>query len=589
LASEGNPLFVEEMVAMVRESPDGNVVVPPTIQALLAARLDQLEASERSVLQCGSVEGRTFHHGAVAALAAEESHITERLSGLVRKELVRPDKPVLQGEEAYRFRHLLIRDAAYDALPKATRAELHERFANWLEVQGRDLVELDEIVGYHLEQAYQYRRSLGLDDEQTETLGFRAAEKLAVAGRRAFGRNDMPAAVNLFQRATTLWPDHDVRRLTDLPALGRAMTELGDWEGAERILSEAMSAAEAQGKAVVAADASVALWFVRLHMDPQTTHERVQHELDEAVRVFEEAGDESRLASALAVSGTVAFWGGRAEEAAERLERALHHARHVGDRVQELHALRFLALALVFGPTPVSAALESLDELRGTGTGTQALEVALLRGRAHLEAMQGQFDLARKQIGAARSMAAELGLTMMVDGSLARAAAEIELLAGDPAAAEHWLAPSCAWLEQIGDLGHFASSAAYLGDALVQQERAEEAAPLIERASRWTLADDVDAQIALRRVQARILARAGEQNDAEQLAHEAVALAERTDSLDLQGDALRDLAEVLELGGKVAEAVPALERALAVCERKGNLVMVERMRERLAEVTAARG
>jgi hypothetical protein len=203
--------------------------------------------------------------------------------------------------------------------------------------------------------------------------------------------------------------------------------------------------------------------------------------------------------------------------------------------------------------------------------------------------MRGQFDLARRHMDAARSIAAELGLTMMVDGSLPRAAGEIELLAADPAAAERWLAPSCRWLEQIGDLGHFASSAAYLGDALLLQERADEAAPLIERGSRWTLADDMDAQIGLRRVQARILARAGEQEDAERLAHEAVALAERTDSPDLQGEALRDFAEVLELGGKASEAAPALERALALSERKGNVVMAARMKERLAELAATRG
>src|SRR5439155_12567604 len=151
--AEGNPLFVEEMVALVRASDDGDVPVPPTIQALLAARLDQLEPHERDVLQCGSVEGRVFHRGAVQALAPEEQQVTARLTALVRKELVRPDKAQLAGEDAFRFRHLLIRDAAYDALPKAVRADLHERLATWLEEHGADLVELDEILGYHLEQA----------------------------------------------------------------------------------------------------------------------------------------------------------------------------------------------------------------------------------------------------------------------------------------------------------------------------------------------------------------------------------------------------------------------------------------------------
>ena len=134
-AAGGNPLFVEEMLAMAGEA-DGEVVVPPTLQALLAARLDQLEPAERSVLERGAIEGEIFHRGAVQALAPEETQVTPRLAALVRKELIRPDRPQLAGEDGFRFRHLLIRDAAYDALPKATRADLHERFAAWLEQHG---------------------------------------------------------------------------------------------------------------------------------------------------------------------------------------------------------------------------------------------------------------------------------------------------------------------------------------------------------------------------------------------------------------------------------------------------------------------
>jgi predicted ATPase len=183
-AAEGNPLFVEEMVAMVRESSNGDVTVPPTIQALLAARLDQLDVTERSVLQRGAVEGRVFHRGTIQALTPDEPEAVARLTALVRKELVRPDQPQLPGEGAFRFRHLLLRDAAYGALPKSARAELHERFAGWLAHHGAVLVELDEILGYHLEQAAQCRAELGSSDLELCT---RAAEPLAAAGppRRA--------------------------------------------------------------------------------------------------------------------------------------------------------------------------------------------------------------------------------------------------------------------------------------------------------------------------------------------------------------------------------------------------------------------
>jgi AAA ATPase domain/Adenylate and Guanylate cyclase catalytic domain len=187
LAAEGNPLFVEEMLALAGGSPGREVAVPPTIQALLAARLDQLEASERSVLECGSVEGRVFHRGAVQALAPEQPHVPQRLVALVRKELVRPDIPQLAGEDAFRFRHLLIRDAAYEALPKASRAELHERFAGWIGERGQELVELDEVVAHHLEQAARYKIELGQPDVD---LAQRAAEGLATVGRRVLWRVD---------------------------------------------------------------------------------------------------------------------------------------------------------------------------------------------------------------------------------------------------------------------------------------------------------------------------------------------------------------------------------------------------------------
>src|SRR5262249_5851393 len=153
--------------------------------ALLAARIDQLDPAERGVLERGAVEGRTFHQRAVQALAPDEPQLLARLTALVRKELIRPDRPRIPGDEAFRFRHLLIRDAAYEGLPKATRAELHERFAIWLEEHGAGLVELDELLGYHLEQGYRYRSELGPLDDAARTTGMRAREHLAAAGRRA--------------------------------------------------------------------------------------------------------------------------------------------------------------------------------------------------------------------------------------------------------------------------------------------------------------------------------------------------------------------------------------------------------------------
>jgi predicted ATPase len=197
-AAGGNPLFVEEMVAMAAEGDGADLAVPPTIQALLAARIDQLDPGERGVLARGAVEGQVFHLGAVRALAPEEPEPGLRVTSLVRKELLRPEQSLLPAEDAYRFRHLLIRDAAYDALPKSSRAELHERFADWLDVSRPHMIEVDELRSYHLEQAVRYETELGHADP---TLIERAANQLAVAGRRALWRSDWRAAINLLERA----------------------------------------------------------------------------------------------------------------------------------------------------------------------------------------------------------------------------------------------------------------------------------------------------------------------------------------------------------------------------------------------------
>jgi predicted ATPase len=221
------------MIALLDESPADEVVVPPTIQALLAARLDQLDTAERGVLECGSVEGRIFHRGAVHALAPNEQQLTARLTALVRKDLVRPDPTQIAGDDAFRFRHVLIRDTVYDALPKAIRAELHESLAGWLEEHGHDLVELEEILGYHLEQAHRYRGELGPLTDEAGALGARAATHLALAGGKAHARGDAPAAVNLFTRAAAATPTGARSRLELLTELGQALFEAGDFISAE--------------------------------------------------------------------------------------------------------------------------------------------------------------------------------------------------------------------------------------------------------------------------------------------------------------------------------------------------------------------
>ncbi len=221
-AAEGNPLFVEEFLAMlieeglVRRAGDewigmtdlATIATPASIKALLAARLDRLPISEREVLQLAAVIGKTFTREAVEALVEAEARpdVARRLESVVRREIIRPDRSSPELLDAYRFRHILIRDAAYVTLPKGERAELHERFADFQErAAGDRLTEYEEVIGYHLEQATHYRQGLGRDDERTRDLARRAAQLLGAAGIHAIQRGDALASNRLLERCRAMW------------------------------------------------------------------------------------------------------------------------------------------------------------------------------------------------------------------------------------------------------------------------------------------------------------------------------------------------------------------------------------------------
>ncbi len=580
-AAEGNPLFIEQMVALVRESGDGEVAVPPTIQALLAARLDQLDASERAVLERGSVEGRIFHRRAVEALAPEDDAVATRLTALVRKELVRPDKAVFSGDDAFRFRHLLIRDAAYDGLAKATRAELHERFADWLETHGQDLVELDEILGYHLEQAYSYRRQLGLLEEDDAALAERAAGYLGASGRRASLRGDASAAVRFLERAAALLPTESRQRIKLLPALGDALLETGAWDRARDVLTEAVTTAERLRDRGTAAHATIGLVLLGLHTDPGASHAQVRAELEEAIRVFEALDDKSGLGSALRMAAMLRMWSGENSRAVEEMQRAAHHARDAGDRALEIEALAGIVIGLVYGPEPAATALVRVEDIERESNGATRLQAAALRAQAGLQAMLGRFDRARELVATADEMAAELGLENFRAAGILRMAGEIELMAGHPPAAERFFRQAYETLARDKDWGHLASVAPLLAEALLAQGHTDEAETLLAAAAGWAIEDDAEGQILIARASSKLAALRGDASAAEAHARHAVERARKSDELNAQARTLVTLADALELAGQREEASAALREALSLYEQKGNIVGVEQLRQRL--------
>ena len=564
-AAAGNPLFIGEMLAMT-QATGADVEVPPTLKALLAARLDQLDPAERRVLECGSVEGEVFHRGAVQALTPEEAHVTPRLAALVRRELIRSDRPQFAGEDGFRFRHLLIRDATYDALPKAVRAGLHEQFAAWLEQRGA-LVELDELLGYHLEQAARYKAELGQPDP---ALAGRAGERLAAAGHRALWRSDVRAAQLLLERALELTRPTRLDVVLELD-LAQAVAGQGRFAPAAAIADAAAERARAaddtSGQLLARVVASRYLSAVTAD-----TVDELEQLAEQALPLLEQSENHAGLASVWAAVCDVANNRGRFEDWAHAAEQALLETSLAGRGSVTLFSL---GSALVYGPRPADEALRILDSHLSENAQPQPLV-----NRAWLLTMLARFEEAAEIADEAddhyRDLTGGETLNEVLGG--------IAATAGRHEDAAELLREYCDQLEASGRIGYLSSSAPELGRSLCKLGRFDEAEPLAQRGRELASEDDLNAQMLWRQVQALVEANRGHHSHAEQLAREAVALGERTDALNWQGDALSDLAEVLHVSGQHAEAGATLSQALQRYERKMNLAQAAQTRDRLDEL-----
>jgi predicted ATPase len=571
-AAGGNPLFIEEMLAVAGEAR-GDVVVPPTLHALLGARLDQLDPAERSVLERGAIEGEIFHRGAVQALAPEEIQVTPRLAALVRKALIRSDKTQLQDEDAFRFRHLLIRDAAYDALPKATRADLHQRFATWLEHHGAELVELDEILAYHFEQACNCRAELGTPDD---ALAAAARRRLTAAGRRADRRADYGAAASLFKRAAALVPaaELDLALETDLI---EALHWSGSGDDAIRRAEYLAERAAAAGNRVAELCGQIKVGYLRLLLESEgAAAERLAALVEQALPVFQAAGDHLALHIAYNALAWVEEFHARMDAAFEAADRAAAHARQAGHVPPGPIGPR--AFGRFYGTTPVSELLAWLDEPEQRAGRDHWLSAF----RAGALAMLGRFAEARAILDETRTDLAERGVKLELAMITVFVSVWVELSADNAAAAAKYGTEACRQLEELGERAFLSTAAATFARTLCELDRLDEADAWAARATELGASDDAETQMLSRQARAKVLARRGEHAAAERLAHEAVAIGAKTDLLNWQGGANADLAEVLLLSGKASEAAAALGQALERYQRKGNLVMAGRTRARLA-------
>ncbi len=607
-ASEGNPLFVGELVRMLvhdgalkREGDRWTTGVelaalemPPTIQALLAARIERLRAEERTVLERAAVVGRQFSRTAVVHLLPPElaTDLDARLESLRRSELIEADVGWFVGEPALRFHHVLVRDAAYRRLLKGTRAELHDRFAGWLETRVGEAVEHDETIGWHLEQASQYLCELGPIDERGRALGDRAARYLAAAGRRALARDDLPLAASLLGRAVDRLDATDPARADLALDWCEALLAAGEVGPAARAIDEIRRfidgptssiapAGEGQGTApsdrLRAWHACFAGQLAAL-TDPQALRATADA-VAAAAEALASAGDAAGEAKAHSVHAMALARLGKVGASEAALDLALAAARRADDRRRANAVLAGAPVAALWGPSPVTRAsgrcLDVVRVLRIT-QGAPAVEAVALRCQGVLEALRGRTDAARRMIATSRRMVEELGITQrLLEADVC--AGIIELLEGDAVAAERCLSAAYDGLRNHGLGIDAAQAAALLGRAVLAQGRAAEAETLSHE-SEALAGDDLKAAIAWRGVRAEALARRGEHAAAVELARAAVDIAAATDALLDHADARLALAAALRAAGRRDAADVEETRTIELWEAKGATLLAERAR-----------
>ena len=520
--ADGNPLFLEEMAALAREAR-GTVDVPPTIRALLQARLDALNDDERVVVERGAVEGQVFHRGAVTALAPATPvvDVPGQLLSLVRKEVVRPDRAVIAGDDAFRFRHLLIRDTAYEALPKAVRAELHERFADWLEANV-ELVEQDEIVGYHLEQAALYRAELDPGDPAGAAVARRAAECLATAGRAASARGDLHATRNLLRRALALFQDRGDRRRV-IPDLVDVLIEERDdvrFEETAALLVE-LEGGDERDRALAT--------VLRVRDSPDGPLDELLARLDEAEAVLTERRDRMGLARAEHARAW-AYWGAcRGRDAHEAYLRAQAHIAAVGATILQRDVIFGICLTGVFGGIRADDLIRLLDELdRSAAAAGPLLEatVAAFRARVEYASGRGGIDAVREAADREIQLLEQVGARLALVTARMYERVVVPWVEGDDREVERGARARVEETKMFGTRLFYANALGMWAIALCRVREPERALELVEEARSLASPDDVADQITLDLAEGYARALLGQSAEAQPLIERAAARAE---------------------------------------------------------------
>jgi len=594
--SGGNPLFAEQLVAMLADEghvaladgvatwtggPAGDVrwAMPPSVSALLAARIDRLHDDERAIVGCAAVIGTVFYAEAIAALTSSPlPQVRLALGQLVRKELLRTAATDLPGLSAYRFLHVLVRDAAYDGLAKAGRAAWHEQLADWLSSLAGDAVP-EEIVGHHLASAWEYRVQLGPRTDQVSELAARAARKLAAASRR-LELSDVTAAAALLQRAASMLGPDDPYRVECLLNLAAQRIELGEVEDARQALRLAAGAAD-PAQAVLAEVLMCRLKTITAEGRAEDNERIVR----EAARRFHEWGDDRGLAQAYLVLGDLAAVRGHVSRSAKLLELALSHGEAAGDAGCVARARSLFGVTLLFGPAPAEEVIASLDQMVASSGNDPRVRAEAEQVTCVMHAMCGRFGQAQAIGAEARQHLTEVGLGLFL-ANLAQSTGHVEELAGDLDAAEREYARSCADLQALGESSYLSTVAGMHARLLARRGKRSQAEAAIGRARIHGSPDDAATQSLVRQAEALLAAGAGQADRARAAVADAIQREPEDEAPDSVGEAYLTAADVEKILGNTAAERDYLAAAQPLFESKGNVVRARQVASRLRDLPA---
>ena len=548
--TEGNPLFVEETIRMLAERPRaGADRIPDTLQALIAARIDRLPAADRLLLQRAAAMGRIFMGGALKALSPDVDNVDGALDDLLLRDLVvREPRATISGEQAYKFRHVLIREVAYAGLSKASRAELHRAFAWWLKERAGD--EIVEIRAFHLDQAA--RLLAELDGATPPELAEEAAAALAHAGRRALSREAFRSARKLLLRAAELSPTLERRYFA-----GRAAWRLGDMTAVIVEMEEVASVAAAHGERRIQGRALTALAEAVLNQraDAITARELAV----QAIEVLDGEPPEIRF-EAFRAATSVAAWLGDGESFERWAKLALEAARAAERKDQEAAITIGLAQAYILRlefaeAEPLVERVAELAEESGSVVGRA--DALLARGsfenwRGNEIEAEAAFTGARELYREVGNTAAEASMSMMIGRCVAAR--------GELARAEKLLADAVRTMKGLNDRARLCEAQRSLAEVYVHLGRLEEAERYALEA-RASVGPEDRVSISTTKVSlSAVRAAQGRDDEAEALLREAVDELERHQMRAIERWALRRLVDFYASRGREDDAVGYEER-----------------------------